>query len=82
MRQAEQKLESIKKTDIGMKMFKDLTAKEIMNRDIQEIFEERAQLLKRSKKEDQEKLRKQERNVSYLQILNLGNKSLKKQANL
>ena len=52
-----------------------------MNRDIQEIFEERAQLLKRSKKEDQEKLRKQERNVSYLQILNLGNKSLKKQAN-
>ena len=81
MRQAEQKLESIKKTEIGMKMFKDLTAKEIMNRDIQEIFEERAQLLKRSKKEDQEKLRKQERNVSYLQILNLGNKSLKKQAN-
>ena len=78
MRQAEQKLESIKKTEIGMKMFKDLTAKEIMNRDIQEIFEERAQLLKRSKKEDQEKLRKQERNVSYLQILNLGNKSLKK----
>lgn len=64
MRQAEQKLESIKKTEIGMKMFKDLTAKEIMNRDIQEIFEERAQLLKRSKKEDQEKLRKQERNVS------------------
>ena len=82
MRQAEQKLESIKKTEIGMKMFKDLTAKEIMNRDIQEIFEERAQLLKRSKKEDQEKLRKQERNVSYLQILNLGNKSLKKLANL
>ena len=81
MRQAEQKLESIKKTDIGMKMFKDLTAKEIMNRDIQEIFEERAQLLKRSKKEDQEKLRKQERNVSYLKNLNLGHKSLKKQAN-
>ena len=81
MRQAEQKLESIKKTDIGMKMFKDLTAKEIMNRDIQEIFEERAQLLKRSKKEDQEKLRKQERNVSSLKILNLGNKPYNKQAN-
>lgn len=69
VRQAREKLESMKKTDLGLKLFKDLTAEMLLTRDMEELFDERVQMLKKSKREDQEKLRKQERNVCIVTIV-------------
>jgi hypothetical protein len=53
----------MKKTDLGSKLFKDLTPEMLLTRNMEELFDERVELLRKSKKEDQEKLRKMERTV-------------------
>ena len=67
--QAQEKLDSFKKTDLGKKLFENLTVEMILDRNMEELFDERVEMLRKSKREDKEKLRKQERNVSFLIII-------------
>ena len=64
---AQEKLDSMKKTEFGAKLFEGLTAELLMtkwNGRLEELVTERVELMKKDKREAQDKIRKQERSVS------------------
>ena len=78
IRQAQEKLDSMKKTEFGAKLFEGLTAEMLMNKyqgRLDELVSERVELMKKDKREAQERIRKQERSVSptliYVHHLNI-----------
>jgi len=68
MRACQEKLDSMKKNELGAKLFEGLTAELLMtkwNGRFNELVDERVELMKRDKKEAQDKIRKQERSFDY-----------------
>merc|ERR1719468_1404694 len=65
LRQAREKLESMRKSELGAKLFADLTAEMLLTVDLNELFQERVKKFKEIKREDQEKLKKVERSFDY-----------------
>ena len=66
MRACQEKLDSMKKNELGAKLFEGLTAELLMtkwNGRFNELVDERVEIMKRDKKEAQDKIRKQERSV-------------------
>merc|ERR1712150_222026 len=52
-------------TDMGSKLFADMTPERLLSCDMDQLFQERVQQLKKNKKEDQEKLKNQERKMDH-----------------
>ena len=69
MRQAQEKLDSMKKTEFGAKLFDGLTAEDLMTKyqgRLDELVSERVEMMKKDKREAQDRIRKQERSVSKI----------------
>ena len=68
VRQYQDKLDSLRKTDFGSKLFEGMTAETLMTKysgDIEDFVNERMEKMKMDRREAQEKIRKQERSFDY-----------------